>query len=275
MRGARILALGATVATVHCCAAMVQAGGHTWRINEVFSSADGSVQFIELIETCGGAGEISMTQVSASGGTVDILNLSAGSSSNKRILLGTSNLQSFGGPAPDYIIPANFFSLTGDSIVYQTYHTNCTFPSGTIPTDGTSSLNRSAACGGSGCPATVAMNSPTNFAGQSSPVTAPGCADNDTDGYGDPGDASCSGGPETDCDDGNAAINPAATEDCLDEIDNDCDGLIDCDDPECLNEITGLHCIPAASAWGLLCLTLLLATAASLGLRHAQQQTPT
>lgn len=36
-----------------------------------------------------------------------------------------------------------------------------------------------------------------------------------------------------DCDDENAAVNPDATEDCTDTIDNNCDGAIDADDSAC------------------------------------------
>lgn len=38
-----------------------------------------------------------------------------------------------------------------------------------------------------------------------------------------------------DCDDANAAVNPGATEQCADNLDNDCDGTIDCGDPDCTN----------------------------------------
>jgi hypothetical protein len=61
-------------------------------------------------------------------------------------------------------------------------------------------------------------------------------ADTDSDGYGDSTSSSLScDAPSgaivdgTDCDDGDSAVNPAATEIC-DGIDNDCDGYIDDDD---------------------------------------------
>ncbi len=66
--------------------------------------------------------------------------------------------------------------------------------------------------------------------------TATWYADLDGDGYGDAGTSveACSApsgyvGDATDCDDGDGAVNPAASEIC-DSIDNDCDGLVDDDD---------------------------------------------
>ena len=53
------------------------------------------------------------------------------------------------------------------------------------------------------------------------------CWDVDTDGY---GDTACGG---EDCDDADPAVNPEAEEDCGNGIDEDCDGLIDGDDPDC------------------------------------------
>ncbi len=53
--------------------------------------------------------------------------------------------------------------------------------------------------------------------------------DNDRDGY-----ASCGcAGPPCDCDDGDVTVNPGMREQCRDRRDNDCDGLVDCDDPDC------------------------------------------
>ena len=52
------------------------------------------------------------------------------------------------------------------------------------------------------------------------------CTDNDSDGFGSPGAASCSAGSATDCNDADAAINPGAAEVC-DGVDNDCSGVSD------------------------------------------------
>jgi hypothetical protein len=49
------------------------------------------------------------------------------------------------------------------------------------------------------------------------------CTDTDGDGYGDPGDATCAGGPQTDCDDADGFTYPGAQERC-DGVDNQCPG---------------------------------------------------
>ncbi|MCB9793119.1 MAG: FG-GAP repeat protein [Alphaproteobacteria bacterium] len=53
----------------------------------------------------------------------------------------------------------------------------------------------------------------------------------DGDGDGFPADQ--------DCDDGDAAVYPGAVEDCGDGVDDDCDGLVDCEDGDCPPRVCG------------------------------------
>ncbi|MBK7977514.1 MAG: S8 family serine peptidase [Deltaproteobacteria bacterium] len=48
------------------------------------------------------------------------------------------------------------------------------------------------------------------------------CSDGDGDGYGSPGSAACPNGAATDCDDGNASVNPGAVEVPGNGLDDDC-----------------------------------------------------
>lgn len=59
------------------------------------------------------------------------------------------------------------------------------------------------------------------------------CGDHDGDGY---SSEVCSGGD--DCDDSNPDVNPDASEVCDNGMDDDCDDLVDRDDPDCIVEFT-------------------------------------
>ena len=111
--GKRSIGVWVTFCAVTCFAtAPVLAGGHTWRINEVFSNACGTVQFIELAECCGGAGETATSghAVTSNTNSFNIPANRTGSTSFKKILLATDAFAALpGAPTRDYAIPANFF----------------------------------------------------------------------------------------------------------------------------------------------------------------------
>ena len=154
-----------------CCAALIglsgqaQAAFHLWQITEVYSNANGTVQFIELttsspFETLIGGHSISSSQ----GATTNVYTFPtglSGSTQNKRLLLGTSGFEALNIVAPDYVIPNGFLFINNGTLNFA----NVDFFSYTsLPTDGVLSLNRDM---------TTGINSPTNFAGQFGSISLP------------------------------------------------------------------------------------------------------
>ena len=75
-----------------------------------------------------------------------------------------------------------------------------------------------------------------------------GAADQDGDGYSiDDGD----------CNDDDPEIHPGATEDCGDELDNDCDLSVDYDDPQC-TPCGACHTSPGRASSGALLVMLVV-----------------
>ena len=150
-------------------AAPVMAASHSWDIVEVFSNSDGTIQFIEMRECCGmnnETGLLNKTVTSTATGLVLTFtaNLPPNSTANASYLLGTLAYDALpNSPTPDYVIPANFFSLIAEpapGIEYWIYD-DFIFSAGMLPLNGKDSLNRSGPGYVSGA------NSPTNFHGLS------------------------------------------------------------------------------------------------------------
>ena len=148
-----------------------QAGAHLWRIEEIFSNPSGTVQFIEMSTCCGSTGEIFLSglRLRSNASTFDFPGNLSGSTLHKHLLLATDGYAAIpGAPPRDYTIPANFFSINGDSISFVTYDV-MTFGPGVLPTNGTTSLNKD--------PDDnldlkfQAPNSPTNFNDQTGSIT--------------------------------------------------------------------------------------------------------
>ena len=155
----RLVVLATVIGLVSASSA--RAGHHSWDFNELYSNATGQIQFIEM--TCPANGEAGLAGWTVTNGTNTLnfaTNLPSTSTAGTSILIATSGFGSLpGGVAPDYIIPANFFSTGGGTLTYAGGADVWAY--GAVPTNGVLSLPRA------GSPA---ANSPKNFAGSTGSV---------------------------------------------------------------------------------------------------------
>jgi hypothetical protein len=158
----------ATFVLVLSCATLASAGGHTWDVNEMFSNANGTIQFVELLEQNGTPNENNIvgSTLSSNAESFTIGGAAPSPTSNKHYLIATAAFAALpGAPTPDYIIPEGsipFVETTGDTVTYGPYD-SVTFGSGVLPTDGIDSLNDDL---------TTGVNSPTNYLAESGSVDA-------------------------------------------------------------------------------------------------------
>lgn len=150
---------------------------HLYRINELYSNADGSVQFIEMaiggidFESFWAGQSIRVTQNATLHGFVFPSNLPSAATSNTTVLLATPGFAALGVVAPDFVIPPGFLFTNGgvvnfadaDSIAYAS-----------LPTGGAMSLDRTG---------TASVATPRNFAGVTGTVPT-----NEGSNIGTPGD---------------------------------------------------------------------------------------
>jgi hypothetical protein len=150
---------------------------HFWNINEVYSSADGSVQFVEFSTTTGSQNATGTRVVTCAGpqGSHSFTipaNLSSSLTGNKTFIIGTSNLTVVpGGLTPDFFftnaVPFLFLNNAGTNTVTLVGAVTTPAAYTNLPTDGDLSLLRT----GSGSDfATTATNSPKNFNDQSNTI---------------------------------------------------------------------------------------------------------
>ena len=146
-------------------------GSHLWVINEVFSDADGTIQFVEMYNCCEPM-EIYLVpdKYVHSHTTLKQFFFDANlaeDTTDRYILLATAGFAALpGAPTPDHIMEDNFFDLTADTVEWWMYPLSVlVFGAGQLPTDGLLSLNRDGSTG---------VNSPTNFQSESGSVNVSG-----------------------------------------------------------------------------------------------------
>jgi hypothetical protein len=148
-------------------AAAAAASFHTFVIEQLYSNADGSIQFIVLTEDSGLGGQeflaghvISSTQ----GGTQHKFafpkNLPSSDTGHRSFLVATPGFAALGLTTPDYVMPAGFLFADGGSVNYASVD-QVSFAA--LPTDGVNALNRNG---------TTSQNLARNFAGATASVVA-------------------------------------------------------------------------------------------------------
>ncbi len=147
------------------CAPLAHATFHTFRIDQLYTNADGTVQFVVLRESADADGEHlwggrALTTTGAAG-TQQITfpaNLPSARTAGARVLVATPAFAALGIVAPDYTIPANFLPVGGGTINFAGVDQ---FAFGALPADGVMALSRA------GIPM---QNLATNFAGATGSV---------------------------------------------------------------------------------------------------------
>lgn len=149
------------------CAPLAHATFHTYRIEQLYTNTDGTVQFVVLNESAGADGEHvwggKTLRTTGAAGTQQIVfptNLPSTETAGSRVLVATPGFAALAIVAPDYTIPANFLPIGGGTINFAGVDQ---FAFGALPTDGVTALSRG------GFPM---QNLATNFAGATGSVTA-------------------------------------------------------------------------------------------------------
>lgn len=164
MRAVLRLLLGAVAALV---ALSVQASFHTFRIEEVFSNADGTVQYVVLRESAGLSGQeflAGLPFTSTHAGTTKTFtfpkNLPSDATAGRKVLIATQGFAALALVTPDYVVPNEFIATDGGTLNYAGVD-QITY--GPLPIDGVTAISRAGA---------PVANAPTNFAGAGASVPA-------------------------------------------------------------------------------------------------------
>jgi hypothetical protein len=161
-------------------ASTASAGFHLWHVKEVFSNADGSVQFVEMFDSFSNENFVTgFTLSSNSDGVIKNFVFPAdpnGNTVDKHMLITTPGFGSLSGAvAPDFTfdqggVTGSFFNpnATNITISFNGSGDSMTFTGASLPKNGINSLTDAGASGfPPGTPSiSSGLNSPTNFAMQ-------------------------------------------------------------------------------------------------------------
>lgn len=158
-----------------------QAAFHLFRIDQVFSNADGSVQYVVLREVTGSNGENfwagnRLETTSAAGAKQQFVfpaNLPSTATASRSVLIATNGFAALGLVAPDYTVPDGFIPAGGGKLDYANGTDEITFAA--LPTDGGTAIDRNG---------THVAATPKNFAGATATLTASTNASLDLDQHG-------------------------------------------------------------------------------------------
>lgn len=187
-RHGSIVPVCAAIGVVFSVAGFAWAGGHTWKLNEIFSDSTGTIQFIELRESLGGPNEVAVAghQVFTATPPTHSYTIPGPNvtppTGFKTLLFATPAAAALPGfPTPNYILPAAPFFSTVNDTVTATGWGSFVYAAGGLPTDGVHSL---------GPLGVIACMTPRNYAGATATLNL-GCTmlgDVNGDGFVDGGD---------------------------------------------------------------------------------------
>jgi hypothetical protein len=220
---------------------------HLIDVNEVFTNADGSVQYVELIARDNNQTNLTPTRVTALNKDGSVTNLVFNFTSsfnqlnkNETILIATPDFESVAGFAPDFVTPAGslifypdgrvvFRQDSGsiiDAVAYGEYTgDNSGFgdPAAALPCDGVNSLNRSGTGNDNESNWSIGTNSPTRNDGT---TTTLNLVESDCNGNGIDDLCEINLGDAPDCN-GNRTPDECESDRDGDGAIDDCDGCPD------------------------------------------------
>jgi hypothetical protein len=171
----KVTALAASLAFLNSA----HASFHLYDIQEIFSNADGSVQFIELFTADTGqeflSGHALRLEQITPASTLSTFNFSTGPSptENRTLLIGTASLTALGA-TPDFIIPAGFLSTSGTNKRLSFAEGTDVVNIATLPFNGVQSLNGLINDINPASSSINAQATPRNHAGQTITIPEPG-----------------------------------------------------------------------------------------------------